>query len=433
MKSEYINNDFVKYHFEINPQEFEFFLQKSFDSVKNDIKIKGFRKGFVTRLLCEKHFGERFLYQKAITFLIDNKINEILAKDEKKIMGQPELVDFDLNKIERDHNFNLIIKFALKPKIELCDYKSINVNKDQGVIVTEEEIDKSIRNWLNIAFKEQGFKIDNKYCQYFFDLEIRNKNIILFNENDICLYGSDQQFDNIINYLSSHIIGMKEKETRNLKIKFPDTFANLKLSGHNLKIKVFLNRINVISDIDLNNDLINQLNLSENFPDIKNLRDYFRTQLQFNKKEVLKKKEIQNILEYLLKNSIINIPQYLLQNHISTTEKKICEQLKNKDPHLKEYLQQNNLSETDFKKQMSEETIKKLKIEFLLEEIAIKENIRILDNEIQDFYQKLFRSSNMQNLEDFQKKYNIDYIKTTLLQNKVIDFLWNNCSVNKNS
>ncbi|MDV3162617.1 MAG: trigger factor, partial [Candidatus Phytoplasma australasiaticum] len=86
MKSEYINNDFVKYHFEINPQEFEFFLQKSFDSVKNDIKIKGFRKGFVTRLLCEKHFGERFLYQKAITFLIDNKINEILAKDEKKIM-----------------------------------------------------------------------------------------------------------------------------------------------------------------------------------------------------------------------------------------------------------------------------------------------------------------------------------------------------------
>ncbi|MDV3182295.1 MAG: hypothetical protein Q8869_00235, partial [Candidatus Phytoplasma australasiaticum] len=159
----------------------------------------------------------------------------------------------------------------------------------------------------------------------------------------------------------------------------------------------------------------------------------FRTQLQFNKKEVLKKKEIQNILEYLLKNSIINIPQYLLQNHMSTTEKQICEQLKNKDPHLKEYLQQNNLSETDFKKQMSEETIKKLKIEFLLEEIAIKENIRILDNEIQDFYQKLFRSSNMQNLEDFQKKYNIDYIKTTLLQNKVIDFLWNNCSVNKNS
>ncbi|MDV3164880.1 MAG: trigger factor [Candidatus Phytoplasma australasiaticum] len=248
------------------------------------------RTGFLTRLLSEKHFGERFLYQKAITFLIDNKINEILAKDEKKIMGQPELVDFDLNKIERDHNFNLIIKFALKPKIELCDYKSINVNKDQGVIVTEEEIDKSIRNWLNMAFKEQGFKIDNKYCQYFFDLEIRNKNIILFNENDICLYGSDQQFDNIINYLSSHIIGMKEKETRNLKIKFPDTFANLKLSGHNLKIKVFLNRINVISDIDLNNDLINQLNLSENFPDIKNLRDYFRTQLQFDKKEVLKKK-----------------------------------------------------------------------------------------------------------------------------------------------
>ncbi|MDO8030273.1 trigger factor ['Planchonia careya' phytoplasma] len=426
MKSEYINNDFVKYHFEINPQEFEFFLQKSFDSVKNDIKIKGFRKGFVTRLLCEKHFGERFLYQKAIKFLIDNKINEILTKDEKKIMGQPELVDFDLKKIERDHNFNLIIKFALKPKIELCNYKSINVNKDQSVIITEEEIDKSIRNWLNMAFKEQGFKVDNKYYQYFFDLEIRNKNIILFNENDICLYGSDQQFDNIINYLSPHIIGMKEKETRNLKIKFPDTFANLKLSGHNLKIKIFLKRINIISDIDLTNDLINQLNLSENFPDIKNLRDYFRTQLQFNKKEVLKKKEIRNILEYLLKNSIINIPQYLLQNHISTTEKQICEQLKNKDPHLKEYLKQNNLSEIDFKKQMSEETIKKLKIEFLLEEIAIKENIRILDNEIQDFYQKLFRSSNMQNLEDFQKKYNIDYIKTTLLQNKVIDFLWNN-------
>ncbi|MFW8664879.1 hypothetical protein ACOES3_03460, partial [Candidatus Phytoplasma citri] len=61
------------------------------------------------------------------------------------------------------------------------------------------------------------------------------------------------------------------------------------------------------------------------------------------------------------------------------------------------------------------------------------ENIRILDDEIQNFYQNLFHSSNFNNLEDFQKKYDFNYIKTTLLHNKVIDFLWNNSSFNKNS
>ncbi|MDV3198012.1 MAG: hypothetical protein Q8879_03045, partial [Candidatus Phytoplasma australasiaticum] len=42
-----------------------------------------------------------------------------------------------------------------------------------------------------------------------------------------------------IEYLSSYILGMKEQEYRNLKIKFPDTFSNSKLSGNNFKIKVF--------------------------------------------------------------------------------------------------------------------------------------------------------------------------------------------------
>ncbi|MDO8054058.1 trigger factor ['Opuntia sp.' phytoplasma] len=436
MKIEYIKNDFAKYNFDINPQEFEFFLQKSFDDIKKDIKIKGFRKGFVNRLLCEKYFGERFLYQKAITFLVESKINEILAKDENKIMGQPEIVDFDLNKIERNHNFSLIIKFALKPKIDLCDYKNINIpinKKNQDVVVTEEEIDKSIRQWLNIAFKEQGFILKNKYCQYFFNLEIRHKNVVILKENNICFDFDNGNFNYIIEYLSSHILGMKEKEYRNLKIKFPNTFSNSKLSGNNVKIKLFLNKINVISDINLNADIINQLHLSENFPKIENLIDYFRKQLQFNKKEVLKKQEIQEIVEYLLKNSSIDISQHLLQNHISITENKIQQQLKNKDFNLIEYLQKNNLSESDFKKQMIEENVKKIKIAFLLEEIALKENIRILDDEIQNFYQNLFHSSNFNNFEDFQKEYDFNYIKTTLLHNKVIDFLWNNSSFNKNS
>ncbi|MDO8064140.1 trigger factor [Candidatus Phytoplasma bonamiae] len=432
MEIEYINNDFVKYNFEINPREFEFFLQKSFNSIKNDIKIKGFRKGFVTRLLCEKYFGKRFLYQKAITFLVESKINEILIKDGNKIIGQPELVNFDINKIEQDHNFNLIIKFTLKPKIDLCDYKNIDIlnEKNQDVSVTEEEINQSIRQWLNIAFKEQGFTLNNKYCQYFFNLEIRHKNMIILNENNICFDFSNEQCHYIIKYLSSHILGMKEQEYRNLKIKFPDTFLNSKLSGNNVKVKVFLNKINIISDIDLNVDIIKTLNLSENFPKIENLIDYFRKQLQFNKKEVSKKQEINYILEYLLKNSSIDIPQHLLQNHISITENKIEEQLNKKNPNLTEYYKQNNLSKTDFKKQIIEENIKKLKIAFLLEAIALKENISILDNEIKDFYQNLFRSSNLQNLEDFKKKYDINYVKTTLLQNKVIDFLWNNSSFN---
>lgn len=49
MKVERINENTAKYTFEVTPEEFEHGLAHAFELIKDEVQIKGFRKGHVTQ------------------------------------------------------------------------------------------------------------------------------------------------------------------------------------------------------------------------------------------------------------------------------------------------------------------------------------------------------------------------------------------------
>lgn len=78
MKFEHTKKNHVKFTFTVTPAEFEHALEHAFAHIKDDVEIKGFRKGKVTQKVYEQKYGETALYPEALNHAIGHKYNDAM-------------------------------------------------------------------------------------------------------------------------------------------------------------------------------------------------------------------------------------------------------------------------------------------------------------------------------------------------------------------
>jgi len=70
VKVDKLSGSKVRIEIEVSKELFEHGLDHSFNAVKDDVEVKGFRKGKVTRAIFEQHYGVESLYEEAINICI---------------------------------------------------------------------------------------------------------------------------------------------------------------------------------------------------------------------------------------------------------------------------------------------------------------------------------------------------------------------------
>src|SRR5690606_5570879 len=155
MKFEKLSSNRVKFTFTVTPHEFEHALEHAFHHIKDDVEIKGFRKGHVTRAIYEKKFGANALYPDALNHAIGHKFDDALAIKEFTIVSDPNNIDFDWEKVGKGE-FDITFEVAIKPEVTLGDYKGLEVAK-VNTEVTDAEVDAEIN-----ALLKQGANLEPK-------------------------------------------------------------------------------------------------------------------------------------------------------------------------------------------------------------------------------------------------------------------------------
>src|SRR5690606_38192944 len=158
MKFEKLSSNRVKFTFTVTPHEFEHALEHAFHHIKDDIEIKGFRKGHVTRAIYEKKFGANALYPDALNHAIGHKFDDALAVKEFTIVSDPSNIDFNWDLVGKG-DFDISFEVAIKPEVTLGDYKGIEVAKVDTTVSTEEvkaEIDSLLKRGASLEPKAEG-------------------------------------------------------------------------------------------------------------------------------------------------------------------------------------------------------------------------------------------------------------------------------------
>merc|ERR1711879_188148 len=148
----------VRLEIEVSPEQFTHGLDHAFDQVKEDVEVKGFRKGKVPRDVYEKKYGVESLYDEALNHVVQETYVAAIGEHQVEVVAQPK-IDLDVTKVGPGKGFTYTAEVAVKPEVSLGEYKGLSFEK-QDDTVTEEAVDAEINQMLTqnaeLVLKEEG-------------------------------------------------------------------------------------------------------------------------------------------------------------------------------------------------------------------------------------------------------------------------------------
>lgn len=401
----------------IEKEEWKEKVDKAFEKLQKNAKVDGFRKGKVPRNVFEKKNGKDTIWYEAINDALDEKYLNILQ--EKKLIPiiRPniEVVSVDDNKAE--------IKFIIttKPEVKISKYKDLGVKKG-SVKVTEKEINEEIENlrqrYADMTVKngkiEKGDTAIIDFEGFIDDTAFEGGK----GENYSLTIGSNT----FIPGFEDQLIGLKENDTKDVKVKFPEDYHSEDLKGKDAVFKVKVHEVKTKKLPELDKDFFLDLEM-ENVTTLEELKEKIKKDIKHHKTHEVENKYIDDILEEVSKNTEVEIPNELIEEEIDRMLEEYSNNLRMQGIDLDTYYKFTNSNESMLREQMRNEADKRVKYRLMLEEIVKLEKIKVTDEEIDKELNEMAKQYNMTEEEVLKHMGSKDVLKYEIEMQKAIDVL----------
>jgi trigger factor len=136
-------------------------LEDAYQEERKKISIDGFRKGKAPMGMIKKLYGEAIEYT-ASEKIANKKFWEAVDQENLKPISTPQMIDIDFVPSTK---LTFKVKFDIKPKLELKNYKGIEIEKPLFKI-KDEDIEKEIDYLLKPYLKSEPTEIvENQSCR----------------------------------------------------------------------------------------------------------------------------------------------------------------------------------------------------------------------------------------------------------------------------
>lgn len=132
----------VEYELEISApaEELAPQLNKALRAQQRETQMKGFRQGKVPMSIIKKRYGQALAFQAAEEKVQEAYNEVVLDADEYDVLGQPTITKLE---VDVDEDLEAVIRFGVRPEIELKDLSETEVEK-VTYEVTEEDVDQEV-------------------------------------------------------------------------------------------------------------------------------------------------------------------------------------------------------------------------------------------------------------------------------------------------
>jgi len=422
MKVEKLSTNRVKYIFNISPEEFNTELDHAFEEIKGNVEVKGFRKGHVTRKVYEANFGVESLFEEALNHLLHHKYHEVLMNREYEIVGDPvPIVNFADVKV--GESFEIALEFAVKPEVELGNYKGIEVEK-MDAEATEEEVNAKLDDMLkaNVVLEPKEDGVLENGNTAIFDFEGFESGVPFEGgkaENYELEIGSNQ----FIPGFEDQMVGMKAGEEKDINVTFPEQYQAENLAGKDAVFKVKLHEVKQKSVTELNDEWVSTLNRDEKT--LEDLKAALAKEIKENKENQNKNIAIETALNKIAETTKVDVPVEMIDYETNQQIKNIENQAKQYGLDFKTYVSLTGMTEEDLRKQINEESSKKVLNSLIIEAVSKAEKFEITEAELETKYIEVASMYQM-DVAEVKKHLTDDLLKRDIEFAKAIDFIFDN-------
>ena len=384
-------------------------LDKKLFELQSEVSLKGFRPGKVPPAVIKSQFGKA-VYGEVIDKILHESSNKALKEKKIKAAGQPKI---DLKTFGEGKDLNYTIEVDSLPEVNLESFERYSANEylikiDSKLI--DEKIEEIAKN--NKTFSDKDEKAEKG------DLIIFDYTASVNGEKFEGSEGKNTRLeigkDLFIKGFDAKLIGVKKEENKIIEVNLPENYPNKELANKKAKFDCKIVNVQKASVTKIDDSFAKNMGAK----DLTDLRSLIEKQISAQYKQALDSITKKEILDQVEKFHKIELPKNLIKQEIHS----ITHQLKKEDIE-KNKTQNLKIAES------------RIKLGLILNEYGEKNNLKVLDEEVQGEIQKQIKGMPGQEkmvLDYYQKNPSAaQSLKGSLYEEKILNLFKSRINIKK--
>ena len=419
---ENLEHSMAKLTITVPAEEFEKAMTAAYNKQKGKFNVPGFRKGHVPQAFIEKMYGPAIFYEEAANSLINEYYPKEVVASEVEVVSKPVI---DVEQIEKGKDFIFTAEVAVKPEVELGQYKELEVEKSD-VEVTDDEV---MAELLKVQKENSRYNpVTDRPAQMDDEVTLDFEGFVdgvPFEggkaENYKLVLGSHSFIDTF----EDQLVGKNIDEEVEVNVTFPEDYQAEDLAGKPAVFKCVIHGIKEVELPELDDEFASEVSDFETLDEYK--EDIKQIALVKKKKEAEDEKE-SKLIDKVIENATMDIADAMVKDMQERMRDEFAQSLQYQGINLEQYMQICNVTEESLMERMKPDAEKRIKSRLVLEAIAEAENIEATDDEVHEELETMAKQYQMdvKDIESFMGEAEKDNIKKDIAVKKAVKVIVDN-------
>lgn len=390
LQVEKLEKNMAKLTIEVSAEEFDAAIQKAYLKNRSKMSIPGFRKGKAPRQVIEKMYGVGIFYEDAANEIIPEAYEKEVKDCDLEIVSQPGI---DVVQIEKGKPFIFTAEVAVKPEVELGEYKGIKVEKKE-ITVTDEEVADEIEKARKQNAREITVEDRPAALQDIVNIDFEG-----FMDGVAFDGGKGTGFDltlgshSFIDTFEDQIVGKNVGDEFDVNVTFPEDYQATDLAGKPAVFKVKVNKITANELPELNDEFAQDVS---EFDTLDEYKEDVKKNLTTAKENRAKAEKEDKVIEAIIEGAKMDIPQPMIDTQVRQMANEFAQRLQAQGLSVDQYMKFTGMDSAKFIETLKPQALKRIQSRLVLEAIAKAENIVASQEEIDEQMEKMAKAYNME-------------------------------------
>lgn len=416
---EKLEKNMAKLTVEVPAEDVEKAIQSAYLKARKSINIPGFRKGKAPRQLIEKMYGKEVFYNDAIDELLPKAYGDAADECGEELVSRPKI---DIVQMESGKPFIFNAEVAVKPGVELGEYKGVQVEKTP-VEVADEAVEAELlkereANARNITVDDRAVQ-NGDMISLDFDGSVDG---VPFEGGKSEGYELTVGSGSFIPGFEDQLIGAEIGKDLDVNVTFPEEYHAKELAGKAAVFKCRVNSIKVKELPEVDDEFAQEVS---EFDTLDEYKADIRARLLKEKEEEAKKIKEDLVIQKIIEGAKMEIPDAMVDFQTEQLMDDFAQRMQAQGLSLQQYFQFSGMTEEQYRAQMKPRALQNIQSRLVLEAVAKAENLEATQEDVDAEVQRMadLYKMEVERVKELFGEYQLEEIKKDLVIQKAIELV----------
>ncbi len=346
-------------------------LDAAYKAIAQQINVPGFRRGKVPPMVIDRQVGRGAVLDQAINDALPKKYVEALQENSLEPLAQPEI---EVTKLEDNDHIEFTAEVDVKPQIDLPAYEGLEAQVED-IEISDEDVDEQVqalRERFGTLADVERAAADGDFVVL--DLKAMKDGEVLEGAE---VTGMSYQVGKggMIDGLDDALVGMKAGDDKT----FTSQLVGGDLVGEEVEVAVSVSQVQEQELPELDDEFAQ---LASEFDTSEELVADVRSRLANGKRLEQAAEARDAVLEALLEKISVPLPETMVTDELNARRQNIEQQLMMAGITMEKYLEDEEQTQEEFEAELDRRVRDAVAAQFLLDEIAKKEELGVDQQEL---------------------------------------------------